>query len=497
MTDMPLFDRIPDEPPRGGPERIYRVAEINRAARLLVEQGLGDVWIEGELSDVRPSAAGHVYFALNDGAGRAQLRGVMFRADARRAKARLADGARVRMRGQVSLFEPRGQFQFLARIALPDGAGDLAAELERRKRALEAEGLTDPSRKRRLPRLPRVLGVVTSVTGAALHDVVRVASGRCPVRIVVADCRVQGDGAPASILRALELVQRVPELDVIIVGRGGGSAEDLWAFNDEAVARAIAACRVPTVSAVGHEVDFTLADLVADVRAATPSNAAELCVPDRRALLAELAAADRRLVRAMEVQVDQGRLRLEREARKLGDPRRALGPIHRRLRALHEQLGRGARSRVGAPRERLHRIRERLALLDPRVVLQKDRRRLAELDARLARAGRAAIERRRRALLEARAGLLPRGRPLVGGARARLREAMARLDALSPLAVLDRGYAIALDASDKAVRSVAELPEGRAFRLALPDGAIDARSLGPARGAAPSRGATTSEGEGS
>jgi exodeoxyribonuclease VII large subunit len=484
MSDMPLFDRIPDDPPRGGPERVYRVAEVNRAARLLIEQGLGDVWIEGELSDVRPSAAGHVYFALNDGPGKAQLRGVMFRADARRAKAKLVDGAHVRMRGQVSLFEPRGQFQFLARIALPDGAGDLAAELERRKRKLEAEGLTDPARKRRLPKLPRVLGVVTSVTGAALHDVVRVASGRCPVHIVVADCRVQGDGAPASIVRALELVQRVPDLDVVIVGRGGGSAEDLWAFNDEAVARAIAACRVPTVSAVGHEVDFTLADLVADVRAATPSNAAELCVPDRRALVAELAAADRRLVRALEVRVAQDRLRLERSARRLGDPRRALGAIHRRLRILHEQLGRAARAQVAEPRERLVELRDRLAGLDPRLVLQKDRRRLAELEARLARAGRAAVERRRRALGEARASLLPRGRPIVGAARASLRERLARLNALSPLEVLERGYAIALHAdTGKAVRSVAELPAGERFRLRLPDGHVDAQSLGQAKGA--------------
>lgn len=474
MSDMPLFDRPGEDPPRG-PERTYRVSELNRAARLLIERGLGEVWIQGELSDVRPSAAGHVYFALND--ERAQLRGVMFRSDARRAKAKLENGSCVRMRGQVSLFEPRGQFQFLARVALPEGAGELAAELERLKRKLEAEGLTDPAKKRRLPRLPRVIGVVTSVTGAALHDVVRVANTRCPVRIVVADCRVQGEGAPASIVRALALVQRVADLDVIIVGRGGGSADDLMAFNDESVARAIASCRVPTVSAVGHEVDVTLADLVADVRAATPSNAAELVVPDRRALVAELAAVDRRLVRAIEVALEQGRMQIDHRARKLADPRHALGAVHRRLRVLEERLARATRARLGSRRASAHALRDRLAVLDPRLVLARDRAVVIALAARLARAGRAAVGERRRALDRAVASALLMGRPAVTAAKARLSGAMGRLHALSPLAVLDRGYAIALhETTGRAVRRARELPPGARFHLRLPDGSVRARA---------------------
>ncbi len=479
MSDMPLFDRLGEDPPPQGPERIYRVSEVNRAARLLIEQGLGDVWIEGELSDVRPSAAGHVYFALNDEQAQARLRGVMFRADARRAKAKIVNGARVRMRGQVSLFEPRGQFQFLARIALPDGAGELAAELEKVKRRLEADGLTDPGRKRRLPRLPRVVGVVTSVTGAALHDIVRVASGRTPLRIVVADCRVQGDEAPLSIVRALALVQRLPELDVVIVGRGGGSAEDLAAFNDERVARAIAACRVPTVSAVGHEVDVTIADLVADVRAATPSNAAELVVPERRALVAELAAVDRRLVRAVEVRIERGRIAVDRRAKKLADPRHALAAVHRRLRVLEERLARAARSRLAAPKARRHALRDRLAVLDPRLALARDRSVLVALAARLARAGRAAVTARRRALDRVSAAIVPMGKPIVAREKARLAAGMGRLHALSPLAVLDRGYAIALHGeTGRAVRSSSELPSGTEFTLRVADGAVRARSMG-------------------
>jgi exodeoxyribonuclease VII large subunit len=479
MSDMPLFERLGDDPPPREPERIYRVAEVNRAARLLIEQGLGDVWIEGELSDVRPSAAGHVYFALNDEQAQAQLRGVMFRADARRAKAKIENGSRVRMRGQVSLFEPRGQFQFLARIALPDGSGDLAAELEKLKRKLEAEGLTDPAKKRALPRVPRVVGVVTSVTGAALHDIVSVASGRCPVRIVVADCRVQGEGAPASIVRALALVQRLPELEVIIVGRGGGSAEDLAAFNDEAVARAIAACRVPTVSAVGHEVDFTIADLVADVRAATPSNAAEIVVPERRALVAELAAVDRRLVRAMEVRVERGRMQIDRRARKLEDPRHALAAVHRRLRSLDERLVRAIRAPLATRRGRAHGLRDRLAVLDPRLVLARDRSLLVALAGRLARASRGTVAQKRRALDRASATILPMGRPLIASAKARLAAGMGRLNALSPLAVLERGYAIALDGeTGRAVRSTRALPPGTRFSLRLADGTVRARSTG-------------------
>ncbi|HKP61315.1 MAG TPA: exodeoxyribonuclease VII large subunit, partial [Polyangiales bacterium] len=280
MSTLPVAD-----------DTVYRVAQLNREVRSALERKYGSVWVAGELSDVTHAASGHVYFTLNDEQEPAQVRGVMFGNDARRSKARLVDGSRVKLLGQLSLFTPRGSYQLIARLALPQGLGDLHANFERVRLKLEAEGLLAPERKRKLPHLPRILGVVTSRQGAALHDIVRCAQSRCPLRIVVSPCQVQGPDAPVSIVAALEMIQHLRRLDVVIVGRGGGAAEDLVAFNDERVARAIAACRVPVISAVGHEVDVSIADLVADVRAATPSNAAELAVPERRTLQAELRAA--------------------------------------------------------------------------------------------------------------------------------------------------------------------------------------------------------------
>ena len=335
MSEMPLFERLQDQD--HGDERVFRVSEVNRAVRFTLEDNWANVLIEGELSDVR-RAKGHVYFTLNDEEDPAQLRGVMFQSDVRRTKAPLQDGSRIRFRGTLSLYTARGQFQLIARSAKLAGEGDLAAQFRKLRAKLEAEGLLDPERKRDLPELPRVVGVVTSRTGAALRDIIRVASERCPVQVLVADCRVQGEEAPQSIVSALELIQRVDDLDVVIVSRGGGSAEDLWAFNDEGVARAIAACRVPVVSGVGHEVDVTIADLVADVRAATPSNAAEIVVPEREALLRDVRSLERRLNQALDNRIGGLRLRLERLLRPLYGARRVMAPVRERLAELHQRL---------------------------------------------------------------------------------------------------------------------------------------------------------------
>ena len=335
MSEMPLFERVQGQD-HDGEERVFRVSEVNRAVRFTLEDSWANVLIEGELSDVR-RAKGHVYFTLNDEEDPAQLRGVMFQSDVRRTKAPLEDGARIRFRGTLSLYTARGQFQLIARSAKLAGEGDLAAQFRKLRAKLEAEGLLDPERKRPLPALPRVVGVVTSRTGAALRDIIRVAAQRCPVQILIADCRVQGDDASGSIVSALELIQQVHDLDVVIVSRGGGSAEDLWAFNDEGVARAIAACRVPVVSGVGHEVDITIADLVADVRAATPSNAAEIVVPEREALLRDVRSWERRLNQALDNRIGGLRLRLERLLRPLYGARRVVAPVRRELRELHEQ----------------------------------------------------------------------------------------------------------------------------------------------------------------
>ncbi|MCA9581054.1 MAG: exodeoxyribonuclease VII large subunit, partial [Myxococcales bacterium] len=314
--------------------------------------------------------------------------------------------------------------------------------------------LLDGDRKRRLPLFPKTVGVVTSASGAALHDIVRVARGRAAVRLVVADCRVQGEGSAASIVRALEAVQRLPELDVVILSRGGGAAEDLGSFNDEAVARAIAACRVPVVSGVGHEVDTTIADLVADLRAATPSNAAELVVPEERALRERIEGDRRRMVRAMTTEFGRARLRIERLERLVRDPRRGLWAIRERLSFLRASLAR-AGGRLGTERRRsLDRLARRLITHDVRTRLGEDRGALGRLRTRLREAGP----------------------PMVATRQRRHGQLVARLDALSPLKVLARGYAIAIHGpTGRALLRADEASPGDALTLRLHEGDLRAR----------------------
>jgi len=473
MSEMPLFERLEERASDG--ERVFRVAEINRAVRLTLEDGWPSVLIEGELSDVR-RVRGHVYFTLNDEEEDAQLRGVMFQSDARRTKAPLQDGARIVFRGKLSLYQPRGQFQLIARSARPAGEGDLAARFQRIRETLEREGLLDPERKRPLPRLPKIVGVVTSRSGAALRDIMRVAAERCPVRLVVSDCRVQGDDAPMSIVEAIERIQRLQGLDVVILARGGGSSEDLWAFNDERVARAVVSCRVPVVSGVGHEVDLTIADLVADVRAATPSNAAEVVVPERDGLLREVLSLERRLIQAFENRIGGFRLRLERLVRPLHAARRVVIPVRRGLQALHDDLGRSARSHLRGRRAAFAELVARLECHDPRSMLRQDRRALVAILARLRDAGRLPIARRRTELAALAATLRGRGRPLVHRARALHAQAVARLDALSPLRVLERGYAIALHApTGRAIHGPDEVHPGDSIRVRVARGEFGAK----------------------
>lgn len=457
MSTLPLFG--PERTggargrnPGGGDaeERIYRVGQLNRIVRLQLEDRFRNVWVQGELADVSRPASGHVYFSLNDEEENAQVRGVMFRSDAIRAKARLENGARVKLRGTLSLFEPRGSYQFIARLALPFGLGDLQAQFEAVRRRLEADGLLDPERKRPLPSMPRTVGVVTSRSGAALHDIIVVSQQRCPTRLVVAPCLVQGGDAPSSIIAALNAIQDLPDLSVVIIGRGGGASEDLMAFNDERVARAIAACRVPTISAVGHEVDVTIADLVADVRAATPSNAAELAVPDRRALLERLQTSQRRLAHAMRMQLAHARLRADQKARQLRDPRLLSARSRRELDRLLHVLTAAAHSRLRGARRQLALQEGRLRHLNPRMQTSRQRAELKNLHNRM--------ERLADRMLSIR--------------RARLAELAARLSALSPLSVLSRGYAIALREDGKALLRASDAEPGERLQLRLHEGKL-------------------------
>ncbi|WP_075097773.1 exodeoxyribonuclease VII large subunit [Sandaracinus amylolyticus] len=424
--------------------RVLRVAELNRVARFVMEDQFRDVWVEGELADVSRPASGHVYFTLCDAEMPAQVRGVMYRNDASRARARLENGARVRLRCGLTIYEARGTFQLVARVALPAGEGDRAAEVARLKQKLASEGLFDPTRKRKLPRVPRVVGIVTSRDGAAIHDVVRVASARMGVRLVLAHCQVQGPDAPLSIVRAIRGIQHVPDLDVVIVARGGGASEDLSAYDDERVARAVASCRVPTVSGVGHEVDVTIVDLVADVRAATPSNAAEIVVPDAVQLRAELEGLERALARALDQRVQRERLRIERLLRRIHDPRRRIAAPRQSLAALHASLERSIARRLGDAHRALDRLRARLAVHEPRARLSRDRDRLVALEARLVRAMRARLDDARRTIVDHDRRVRALGPAMVRTPRERLARLVGTLDALSPLGILARGYAIAL-----------------------------------------------------
>jgi len=412
-------------PAEKGP-RVLTVTEAVRAAQRALEARFADVWIEGEVSNLKRYPSGHLYFTLKDNV--AQLPAVMFRMEAARLKFTVDDGLKVRCRGRLSIFEQQGKFQLLVQMMEPAGLGAAQLALEQLKKKLSAEGLFAQERKRPLPRVPHTIGVVTSRTGAAVRDIIRVLHRRAAVRVIVSPTLVQGPDAPMRICYALRLVQEFG-VDVIIVGRGGGSAEDLSAFNDEGVVRQVASMRVPVISAVGHEIDTTLCDWAADVRAPTPSAAAELAVAVHAELHEQLAVARARLGRAMARHLDAEKVGLERAVRRL-DARRV----------------------VGDRRQMLDALAARLRELHPRARLLRDQAALEKLDARLATAMQEALRRRRRAL-DTR---------------------MGKLDALSPLRVLDRGYAIATRQDGHALRDVSEIAEGDELTLRLRSGRLTA-----------------------
>jgi exodeoxyribonuclease VII large subunit len=392
--------------------RVYSVAELNHASRLLLESGLGVVWVEGELSNFARPSSGHWYFSLKD--RDAQLRCAMFRARNVLCTVAPEEGMQLLARGRISLYEPRGDYQLIVDHLELAGVGALQRAFEQLKARLQAEGLFATERKRPLPALPTTVGVVTSPTGAAIRDILHIMAQRFPAtRVIVYPVPVQGTAAPAAIVAALELANARAECDVLIVARGGGSIEDLQAFNDERVARAIARSALPVVSGVGHEVDFTIADFVADARAPTPSGAAQLVTQDVRAWLQRLAQFDGRLVSLW---------------------RRREGDALQSLRVLQERL------------QRAH----------PGTQLAQHAQRLDELEQRRQRAWD-------RLLLHA---------------RSRLEGVMRALHTVSPLATLERGFAIVQrDGSAHAVTDVAELHIGERIQARLAHGSLHAEIL--------------------
>jgi exodeoxyribonuclease VII large subunit len=431
--------------------RVFGVTELVRAARLTLESRFADVRVEGEIVGFRRSGPGHLYFCLKD--GESQIDCVMFSREAGRVRFPLADGQLVRCRGRLTIYEGRGKFQFSVTAIEPAGAGLLALAFEELKRKLAAEGLFAAERKRPLPFLPRRIGVVTSPSGAVIRDIVRVAHRRFPVSILLAPTPVQGEGAAVSIIAALRAVAAVPDVDVVILARGGGSTEDLWCFNDEGLARAIAACRVPVISGVGHETDFTVADFVADRRAPTPSAAAEISVPVASDLSIELEVLGRRLARGTLGEIRSCRLLLERAQGRLTSPRRQLD---QRRQALDELQSRAET----AVRANLRWNRDLLRLFDSRLVRAHPQRWIADQRAALAR-----LERR---LAAAATGRL-------AGPRRTLEALTAKLATLSPLAVLERGYSLSRRADGSVVTSASGVQPGEALHVVFRDGDVDAR----------------------
>ncbi len=460
----------------GAGPRVYSVSQVVRGANRCLEQNFPILHVEGEVTNLRIVASGHAYFTLKD--DHASLPIAMWRSSLQRLRFRLRDGQKLRVAGRLGIYPAQGKFQMYADRAEEAGLGHLMRQFEELKAKLRAEGLFDPTRKRQLPAWPRRIGVVTSATGAAIHDVLKVTRRRCPSRILLSPALVQGDAAPASLRRALLRIQQYPEIDVIILGRGGGAAEDLWAFNDEALARAVAECPIPIVSAVGHEVDVTICDLVADMRAATPSHAAELCTPDRSALSEQLddstrrlALATRRIVLDCRSRLELARHRLAATGQKLHlGPRRRQAILKERLYAQH-------------PRRKLAGDRRRLGELDKRLLAHHPRHRVAALRTHLSEllAGLQAQHPRHRLagarahVHELEASLHHLARDLTRTGRQRLGQAASALDALSPLRVLERGYAVATSTDGKAIRDATAVKAGDDINIRVQRGELLAR----------------------
>jgi exodeoxyribonuclease VII large subunit len=420
--------------PNDTPTRsILTPSTLNRLVRDLLGDVFPFVWIEGELSNVAKPASGHLYFTLKDSG--AQVRCAMFKPKSASLRFRPVDGMQVLLRAKVGLYEPRGEFQLVAESMEPAGEGALQREFEQLKARLDAEGLFAQARKRPLPRYAKRIGVITSATGAAVRDVLSVLSRRWPLADVeVLPVPVQGREAPPAIVKMLNKASASGRYDVLLLTRGGGSLEDLWAFNDEAVARAIHTSAVPVVSAVGHEIDFSIADFVADLRAPTPSAAAELLVPDAVATIRHLQQLQQRLLtlqqrklQAHSQRVDHlfARLQAQRPQARLARDRERLIHLQRRLTGVLREQSQQRQTRL----ERLH---NRLLAQHPRTRLPLLARRLAEQDQRLRRAIALTLERKQTSI----------------------RHTGRALHAVSPLATLDRGYAILFDETGRVLRSV-------------------------------------------
>jgi exodeoxyribonuclease VII large subunit len=450
MADSWFDDEVaPTAPAR----EVFSISQLNAQARMLLERGLGSVWLEGEISNLARPASGHWYFSLKDES--AQVRCAMFRSRSMLVRFPVKDGAQVLARGRVSLYEARGEFQVVVEHLEEAGEGALRRRFEELKKKLLAEGLFAAEKKQPLPTLPRRIGVITSPTGAALRDILHILQRRFPaVPVLIYPVAVQGEAAPREVVQALQVADARRDCDVLILARGGGSLEDLMAFNDESVARAIYACGIPVISGVGHETDVTIADFVADERAPTPSGAAERAVPDSAQYLRALSALERGLAQSIRRKLLSLRQSLAHSERALGhlSPRARLRQHAQRLDELEQRLQRSVSAR-------LERARVRLANAAVLLGRSSPVRRLVPLKQRLEAAQRrvpVAMQRRLQA------------------ARERFERSLRTLNAVSPLATLDRGYAIVTDDGSHVVTDASSLVPGSSIEARLARGSVRA-----------------------
>jgi exodeoxyribonuclease VII large subunit len=433
---------------------IFTVTRLNQSVRLLLEQEMGQVWISGEISNFSQPSSGHWYFTLKDDT--AQVRCAMFRNSNRRVTFRPQHGQQVLVRANITLYEPRGDYQIIVESMQPAGEGLLQQQYEQLKQRLTAEGLFEQQHKQALPTPAHRVGVITSKTGAALHDILHVLKRRDPsLPVVIYPTAVQGADAPAQIVRAIELANLREECDVLIVGRGGGSLEDLWSFNDERVARAIFASQIPIVSAVGHETDVTIADFIADLRAPTPSAAAEIVSRNQVELLRQIQSHQQRMEMAMDYYLAQRTQRFTHLQHRLQQqhPQLRLARQQTTLDRLQQRLSGAMEGKLRRNAQQQQRLAQRLNQQQPQARIHRVQTRIQQLEYRLSQ------------VITAR----------LNGTRQRFGTAIAQLEAVSPLATLARGYSVTTATDGKVLKKAKQVKSGDLLKTRLEDGWVESQ----------------------
>ena len=436
---------------------IFTVSRLNQTVRLLLEQEMGQVWISGEISNFSQPSSGHWYFTLKDDT--AQVRCAMFRNSNRRVTFRPQHGQQVLVRANITLYEPRGDYQIIVESMQPAGEGLLQQKYEQLKAKLQAEGLFDQQHKQQIPSPAHCVGVITSKTGAALHDILHVLKRRDPsLPVIIYPTAVQGDDAPGQIVRAIELANARQECDVLIVGRGGGSLEDLWSFNDERVARAIFASAIPVVSAVGHETDVTIADFIADLRAPTPSAAAEMVSRNQQELLRQILSAQQRLGMAMDYFLANRSRRFTQIFHRLQQqhPQLRLARQQTALERLHQRMNSAIDSQLKRTSLRQSRLIQRLNQQSPQPRIHRAQTRIQQLEYRLAENVRSRLS----------------------ATRERFGNAVTHLEAVSPLSTLARGYSVSTASDGKVLKKVKQVKAGDVMTTRLEDGWVESEVKG-------------------